>query len=120
MTDRELLEPAANAAGIPPKVGECGTTEDDDRRLTLGQLNALLWPVSITGEGLSDLGFEPVERESSCPYRLSDAPRICMAIAVHVRESAFELAYQMSNNDKLEATRRAIVRAAAKIGKEMK
>lgn len=62
---------------------------DDGNRLTLGQINERLSPVSITVDGLASLGFEPVERiKASRLYRECDLPAMCKAIASHVMKSA--------------------------------
>jgi putative phage-type endonuclease len=54
-------------------------------RLTLGQINERLAPVSISVAGLSELGFDPSEQvKASRLYRESDLPAICRAIAAHV------------------------------------
>lgn len=58
---------------------------DDGARLTLGQINERLAPVSVTGDALAHFGFEPVERvKASKLYRSSDFPAICKAISAHV------------------------------------
>lgn len=58
---------------------------DTGARLTLGQINERLAPVSITVAGLAQLGFEPVEQvKASRLYRESDLPAICKAISAHV------------------------------------
>lgn len=62
---------------------------DDGARLTLGQINERLSPVSITVDGLASLGFEPVERiKASRLYRECDLPAMCKAIASHVMKAA--------------------------------
>jgi putative phage-type endonuclease len=58
---------------------------DDGARLTLGQINEMLSPVSITGDGLAMLGFQPVERvKASKLYRACDFDAICRAICNHI------------------------------------
>jgi len=58
---------------------------DNGARLTLGQLNDRLAPVSINVAGLSTLGFDPVEQvKASRFYRECDLPAICKAISAHV------------------------------------
>lgn len=84
--------------GVPLLRGEVGvvdsgftikTTDDDGARLTLGQINERLSPVSINVAGLSELGFEPVAQvKASRLYRECDFPAICRAIAQHVIASA--------------------------------
>jgi len=69
--------------------GEAEEVADDGARLTLGQINERLSPVSITVDGLASLGFEPVERiKASRLYRECDLPAMCKAIASHVMKAA--------------------------------
>lgn len=69
--------------------GEAEEVADDGTRLTLGQINERLSPVSITVDGLASLGFEPVERiKASRLYRECDLPAICKAIASHIMKAA--------------------------------
>ena len=101
----EALAPDATARGVSvtasPSVGSMGagqaadaapvggTPEDNGTRLTLGQINERLSPVSITVSGLSELGFEPVQQiKASRLYRECDFPVICRAIAQHVIAAA--------------------------------
>lgn len=64
---------------------DIGTPADDGARLSLGQINAMLAPVSITVAGLSDLGYEPVAVVKAARlYRASDFKAICAAISAHV------------------------------------
>ena len=65
--------------------GEAEEVTDDGERITLGQINARLAPVSITVAGLSMLGYEPVAVEKAARlYRASDFRHICAAISAHV------------------------------------
>ena len=73
----KTLEPAAPVSPAIPA--------DTGARLTLGQINERLAPVSINVAGLAELGFDPVEQvKASRLYRESDLPAICRAIAAHV------------------------------------
>ena len=106
MTDRELLELAAKAAGL-----EYTKTEDHDRLLVRGD-DKLRRPWNpLTDDG--------------------DALRLAVKLDIDVRPSMggktkFRYAwingksYSDVNVDSYAATRRAIVRAAAEIGEEMK
>lgn len=68
-----------------------GIQADDGARLTLGQINERLAPVSISVAGLSELGFEPAQQiKASRLYRACDLPAICHAIASHVLSAATE------------------------------
>lgn len=67
----------------PPAVEDAGI------RLTLGQINERLSPLSVTGEALSSFGFDPVARvKASKLYRECDFPAICKAIASHAMKAA--------------------------------
>lgn len=91
--------PDATARGVSvtasPSVGSMGAGQaadaapDDGERLTLGQINERLSPVSISVAGLSELGFEPAQQiKASRLYRACDLPAICRAIASHVLKAA--------------------------------
>jgi len=90
---REQAE-AASVAHIRAKLAanpipEAAPIADNGPRLTLGQINKRLWPVSISVDGLSQLGFEPVMRvKASRLYRACDLPEIAQAIAHHVTVAA--------------------------------
>lgn len=91
MTDRELLELAAKAAGIPLK-------PDFARRYDYYMADRLMWnPLTDDGDAL----------RLAVKLRLF-APELDPAIATA----------QLDLDDPYAATRRAIVRAAAEIGKE--
>ena len=61
----------------------------DGETLTLGQINALLAPISINAAGLAELGFEPVATAKAAKlYNESDFPAICRAIAQHIQDVA--------------------------------
>jgi putative phage-type endonuclease len=91
----EAPAPDATARGMSvtasPSVGSMGAGQaadaapDDGARLTLGQINDILSPVSISVAGLSTLGFEPAAQvKASRLYRECDLPAICAAISAHV------------------------------------
>lgn len=74
---------------IPARSAVLHKISDDGTRLTLGQINERLSPVSITVDGLASLGFDPVERiKASRLYRECDLPAMCKAIASHVMKAA--------------------------------
>lgn len=65
---------------------------DNGARLTLGQINERLSPISISVAGLSTLGFDPVEQvKASRLYRECDFGSICAAISAHVLAAAQEV-----------------------------
>jgi putative phage-type endonuclease len=91
----EAPAPDATARGVSvtasPSVGSMGAGQsadadpDDGSRLTLGELNTRLAPISISGAGLSELGFEPVQQiKNSRLYRACDIPKIFKAIEAHI------------------------------------
>ena len=105
MTDRELLELAAKAAGIPLK-------PDFKERFDYYIADRMMWnPLTDDGDALRlavKLGL--------CVGPNFDADRV----VVDAGEFSQHHVYQMFDDDKFAATRRAIVRAAAELGKEMK
>jgi hypothetical protein len=111
MLDRELLELAAKAAGIEVFWGYPGSDQYDHRKLYLKQdafaYTAREWnPLSNDGDALRlavDLRIK-FERHLQ-PYVAAWAPETI---------SRFE---EPEDPDKYAATRRAIVRAAAEIGR---
>lgn len=67
-------EPAA--AGIAP-AAPTGAVRDSGARIKLGDLNAMIAPLSITADGLAQLGFQPVGTERAAKlYAASDLPAI--------------------------------------------
>lgn len=54
---------------------------DTGARITLGQINAAIAPISVSKDGLAQLGIEPVGRDRAAVlYRESDFGRICSAL----------------------------------------
>lgn len=87
--DRSPEAEAARAADIAKQIAAKKADADDGARLTLGQINDRLAPVSISVAGLSELGFEPAQQiKASRLYRACDLPAICRAIASHVLKAA--------------------------------
>lgn len=73
--------PAPVAARVSPAI-----PTDSGARLSLGQINERISPVSINVAGLAALGYEPVEQvKASRLYRESDFSAICAAIVRHVQ-----------------------------------
>jgi len=74
---RAMFPPARVSPAIPT---------DSGARLSLGQINERIAPVSINVAGLAALGYEPVEQvKASRLYRESDFSAICAAIVRHVQ-----------------------------------
>ena len=66
---------------------------DNGARLTLGQINERLAPISVSVVGLSTLGFEPVAVvKAARMYRECDFGAICRAISEHVLAAAEQIA----------------------------
>ncbi|SDM36015.1 hypothetical protein SAMN05428957_1055 [Oryzisolibacter propanilivorax] len=62
---------------------------DDGIRMTLGQINGRLAPISVSAAGLAELGFQPVATERAAKlYREADFPAMCRAIASHATAAA--------------------------------
>jgi putative phage-type endonuclease len=58
---------------------------DTGARITLGQINGRLAPLSISREGLSQLGFDHVDRDRAAYlYRLADLPAIVDSLIRHL------------------------------------
>lgn len=58
------------------------------KRIRLGEINALISPLSISAEGLAQLGFQPVATDKAAKlYAVADMPRIVEAL-VHVLRGA--------------------------------
>ena len=108
MTDRELLEAAAKAAGILiyfDDVGQCC------QRVPGDQLSTYLW------EPLEDDG-DALRLAVKLNITVSNSEQQKHACASSIKVSGICL--NTHNGNPYAATRRAIVRAAAEIGKAMK
>ena len=78
--------PQATAAPSKP-------VADDGGRIKLGEINARIAPLSISADGLAQLGFPHVATEKSAKlYRACDFDAICAAIVKHVRFVREEIA----------------------------
>jgi hypothetical protein len=108
MTDRELLELAAKAAGIPGMPIE---------------IDSVHW-LKLTSDGGTDGFWKPLTDDG-------DALRLAvkLRISLHIRDQTYTQLEESAvwipegldfPEDRCAATRRAIVRAAAEIGKAMK
>lgn len=98
VVDAHLVDTATNSAVqpapveltlVPPSLMAAIDSRDNGDRLTLGDINRLLAPVSISVAGLQQLGFEPVAQvKASRLYRACDLPAMAQAIARHVVAAA--------------------------------
>ena len=82
--------PAAVQVGAP-----AAANAPDGARLTLGEINARIAPLTISAAGLAQLGFQPVAVERAAKlYKLADLPvmcehmRRCLARAASLKEVA--------------------------------
>ena len=74
-------KPQFTAVTRPVTVNPEPTVANDIARMKLGDINVRIAPMSITADGLAELGFEPVSTErNSKLYRTSDWPAICEAL----------------------------------------
>lgn len=90
--EQATARPAVESAPVAAPAA-APTSTDNGARLTLGQINERLSPVSISVAGLSVLGFEPVEQvKASRLYRECDLGAICRAISEHVLAAAEQIA----------------------------
>ncbi len=114
MTDRELLEAAAKAAGIRGIWVDAGLNVGSDA-------NPIIWnPREDDGDalrlavrlGLHARQFPILDDGFDAPLGMVEVWRVDDDDPLHVE-------FLRSGDDRLVATRRAIVRAAAEIGKEM-
>lgn len=88
--------PAPAPAPIPVQVGApAAANAPDGARLTLGDINARIAPLTITAAGLAQLGFQPVAVERAAKlYRFADLPlmceqmRRCLARAASLQDAA--------------------------------
>ena len=107
MTDRELLEKAARAAGIAPREGE-EMEIGEDKIVIYGNGHCTSWrPITDDGDALRlavrlDLLIMPYPLDKAIRVTRLDLPEFI----------------ERYTDDQLAATRRAIVRAAAAIGEQ--
>lgn len=86
-------EPAPHAAWPFPTDGAAVTpidvarapAQDDEAMLRLGQINERLAPITLTADGLAQLGFAHAMTDKAAKlYRQSDFLRICAALQRHI------------------------------------
>ena len=112
MTDRELLEQAAKAAGMEGEYLPLGirTYEPPHWSEDLGEF----WnPLTDDGDALRLAVKLNIVIWECAQYN-------CALVEVRYGNASGELTEPIVDNDPYAATRRAIVRAAAEIGKDMK
>ncbi|ULQ47430.1 YqaJ viral recombinase family protein [Flagellatimonas centrodinii] len=80
-------QPANETGGAPAPVADSG------QRMKLGDINALIAPLSISADGLAQLGFTHVGQEKAAKlYRASDWPRIAARLVQHIQQAGSEMA----------------------------
>ena len=66
---------------------------DTGKTIKLGEINAMLAPVSVNADGLASLGIHPVAHEKNAKlYDANKFPTICRLISEHVMAQAFKKA----------------------------
>lgn len=79
------------ATAEPPRAVVNDVREEPVASLKLGDINAMIDPLSISAEGLARLGFEHVATEKNTKlYRASDVPRILGRMAQHIVDAVKE------------------------------
>lgn len=58
------------------------------KRMKLGEINALLYPLSVSAEVLKHIGFEPEIEKNAKLYRAHDFQAICSALVQHIINAA--------------------------------
>jgi len=122
--DRELLERAARAAGIPGAFNEAGTfwiaehlrgdsDEARERRRQLGLQHGRIWWDALNDDG--DALRLSVALSMSIELNEEDCPDRVRCLGVHPITFIVGCADEPLGVDDLAATRRAIVRAAAEM-----
>lgn len=79
---------AAPVMTATPQAPVASTPPDNGKRLKLGELKAILAPVSIDAEGLAQLGIKPIGHEKAAKlYRECDINTVCLAIIGHMQKT---------------------------------
>jgi len=87
--------PAACVQQMPKSETQPASTAASETQpgatLKLGEINAMLAPVSVNADGLASLGILPVAHEKNAKlYEASKFPTICRLISEHVMAQAFK------------------------------
>lgn len=81
---REREQPAPEPIKASASTSPAQTT---GKRISLGEINKRIAPLSITAEGMSRLGFDPIIERTTKLYALADMPRIYTQM-MHLLEHA--------------------------------
>lgn len=85
---RAAAEPAMTPAPAPAPQQAGAAPMPAGARIKLGDINAWIAPLSVTADGLAQLGFRPVGTERAAKlYSAADFPHICGALARLVAEA---------------------------------
>jgi hypothetical protein len=118
-TDRELLEAAAKAAGFDSVIEMYGFNEFGEPLLDGNEPPTVWNPLTDDGDALRLM----VKLNADVTQHSDDLPT-CVAVTIIRPDSAAPADYahivELHGNCPYAATRRAIVRAAAEIGRNMK
>lgn len=81
---RDIAAPEpASEVPIPAPESE---SKEDGKMLNLGEINRRLSPITLTADGLAQLGFHPAAKEKTAKlYRASEFQSICAALVRHIR-----------------------------------
>lgn len=80
-------------AAAPVKVNPVPPAANDDARINLSEINKRLAPLSITADGLAELGFQPVATQGSSKlYLESKWPAMVDKLIAHLNEAHDALA----------------------------
>lgn len=93
----QAVETARAPAAAAPPANETGgapaPVSDNGQRMKLGDINALIAPLSISADGLAQLGFAHVGQEKAAKlYRASDWPCIAARLVQHIQQAGSEMA----------------------------
>ena len=81
----EIIPESAPAAQVMPIAVARAPAQDDDVMIRLGQINERLAPITLTADGLAQLGFAHAMTDKAAKlYRESDFLRICAALQRHI------------------------------------
>lgn len=76
-------------ASVRQAMAPAKPNEDNGVRLKLGQINERLSPISISADGLAELGFLPVGKEGAAKlFRECDFSAICEALIQHINQAS--------------------------------
>ncbi len=82
-------QPQFTAVAKPITLNPVPPAANDDARMKLGDIVARIAPMSITADGLAELGFEPVSTQGNAKlFREADFPRMVKAMTERLIQAA--------------------------------